>query len=125
MPANRKISQLAQITTIADADNAFALIVDELGENKKISLSDLLSSGGIALATADTAGIVKIGDGLSITADGTLSALGGGGGGGGGVTSLGQLDDVNVQDRPDQSLLQYVASAAQWQDTKTIDAGQI
>lgn len=124
MPANRKISQLAQTTTISNADNAFAIIVDESGENKKIALSDLLGSGGISLATATTAGIVKIGDGLSITTDGVLSALGTGGTGGG-VTALSQLDDVNVDTKSDQSLLQYVAADSQWKDTQNLDSGQI
>lgn len=43
-------------------------------------LTDKIDGGSISPATADTLGGVKIGEGISVTSDGTISASGGGGG---------------------------------------------
>ena len=48
-----------------------------------INDSGYISAATLPIATRTTLGVVKVGNNLSITADGTLSATGGGGGGGG------------------------------------------
>lgn len=50
--------------------------------------SGTLGTARLPLATATTVGAVKVGSGLSVAADGTLTATGGGGGGTGTVTSV-------------------------------------
>lgn len=51
----------------------------------------------LPIASADTLGGVKIGENLSIAADGTLSATGGSGGGSGAMEGLteDQMNDLN------------------------------
>ena len=49
------------------------------------------------IATRTTLGVIKVGNNLSITQDGTLSATGGGGGGGGSIFYTQTLTQGNIE----------------------------
>ena len=59
--------------------------------------SGYLSAANLPKATRTTLGVIKVGNNLSITADGTLSATGGGGGGGGATYYSQTLTQGNTQ----------------------------
>lgn len=71
------------------------IIFDTVGNQVKVNTSAspgfpnwvTLQSGSVSIATTSSLGIIKVGSGLSIAVDGTLSATGGGGSGS--VTSVG------------------------------------
>ena len=72
--ANRKISQLQQQTN-PDGAVTVVPVVNEAGENKKVTLQDIVTAG-LRPATIAVIGGIKPGTGLSIAADGTLSLVG-------------------------------------------------
>lgn len=97
MPANRKISEL-QVANAAGvtAAQAYVVIVDQTGQNKKISLADL------------------------------VTAAGGGGGGGGGAVLLNDLTDVTIQNPSTGQILVYDhqdTGTLAFENTDTMDGG--
>jgi len=98
MPANKKISQL-QVANAAGvtAAQAYVVIVDQTGQNKKISLADLVTAAG-----------------------------GGGGGGGGGAVLLNDLIDVSIQNPNTGHILVYDhqdTGNSAFENTDTMDGG--
>ncbi len=61
--------------------------------------------GSVPIATRDTAGIVKVGSGLTVQNDGTLSADGGTGGG-----NYVIVDDLSAVTNPQEGMIAYVKS---------------
>ena len=72
--------------------------------------SDYLTS--IPIASANDLGGIKVGNNLSIDANGVLSATGGSGG----ATSLAGLDDVSLSSQSDGQVLAYDNTSSKWKN---------
>ena len=72
---------------------------------------DAGGGGSIPVASADTLGGIKVGNNLSITEDGVLSASGGGGGGGGLVVHV-VVDEVQMEVHLDKTYAEIEAASS-------------
>ena len=66
----------------------------------------------LPIASANSLGGIKVGNNLSIDANGVLSATGGSGG----ATSLAGLDDVSISSQSDGQVLAYNSSSSKWKN---------
>lgn len=66
-----------EVKKVADKYHLIGTITDANGNDTEIDAGEI-PGADVSIATKTTAGIVKVGDNLEITSDGTLSAIGGG-----------------------------------------------
>lgn len=66
-----------EVKKVADKYHLIGTITDANGNDTEIDAGEI-PGADVSIATKDKAGIVKVGDNLEITSDGTLSAIGGG-----------------------------------------------
>lgn len=66
-----------EVKKVADKYHLIGTITDANGNDTEIDAGEI-PGADVSIATKDKAGIVKVGDNLEITSDGTLSAVGGG-----------------------------------------------
>jgi len=119
--ANRKISQLPESTN--PASTAVVPVVTDAGSNAKVTLENAVKAG-LPIAGTNQLGGVKIGSGITVAADGTISASGGGGGTGGGATSLDDLNDVNITGSPTEGQVLVYSKNNLFENTNVLDSGQ-
>ena len=83
MPLEGK--RINELTEVSKVDTSSKLVIDTGGaEALSITLKNLIDSSGVGsvdIATTEKAGIIKVGNNLTITEDGTLNAESGGGSG--------------------------------------------
>ena len=76
MPLEGK--RINELTEVSKVDTSSKLVIDTGGEEAlSITLKNLIDSSGVGsvdIATTEKAGIIKVGNNLTITEDGTLNA---------------------------------------------------
>lgn len=118
--ANRKISQLPESTN--PASTAVVPVVTDAGSNAKVTLENAVKAG-LPIAGTNQLGGVKIGSGITVAADGTISASGGGGTGGG-ASSLNDLNDVTITGSPTEGQVLVYSKNNLFENTNVLDSGQ-
>ena len=118
--ANRKISQLPESTN--PASTAVVPVVTDAGSNAKVTLENAVKAG-LPIAGTNQLGGVKIGSGIAVAADGTISASGGGGTGGG-ASSLNDLNDVTITGSPTEGQVLVYSQNNLFENTNVLDSGQ-
>lgn len=97
--------QISELNVISATDTTYTA-----GSNVQISAENVISATDTVYtlppADASTLGGVKIGQGISVTADGTISTSGGG------VSSLDDLTDVTISSATSGQVLKY--NGSQW-----------
>ena len=118
--ANRKISQLPESTE--PASTAVVPVVTDAGSNAKVTLENAVKAG-LPIAGTNQLGGVKIGSGITVAADGTISASGGGGDGGG-ASSLNDLNDVTITGNLTEGQVLVYSKNNLFENTNVLNSGQ-
>lgn len=98
-------------TTYTDATQSTAGLMSATDKTKLDGIDNNANNYSLPVATASDLGGVKIGSGVTVAADGTISVSGGGGGG---ASALTDLSDVSLNSPQDGQALIYDSANSVW-----------